>query len=554
LRVSAAEDKGRSLAVAHGLSGGLFEPWKDYREADWISLDTTGTPEAQRVVAITLEETEAGDFDVELELNSVEMDAFLRLNRRLDALMKESTSTGGGGVSGSTGTSSSSSSSPLTSRVASVAGDSAGYLFDKLETENITKSLVGATGAQRVKLSATPPASSLDSLTDVDTSSTPPDNGNALVWDDALQLWVPGAGGGGTIPGAVDYSEDNTQISASASQTILSRTVVLPAGTYLVLAKVWVFSAGVGTLSLRKGGVIFGGNDDPRSVIGNRVLFATFVHTGGSVTVDIYHAQESGTTQYGANGDARFGRELQIISIGGTGASHAPHAYGTIGTENGIGVKTLTLTVSGMTLVSTTRLRVDVAGQYLVHAQQLVQGSGGLYWGIRKNGVDVAYAYNGNGFFDDRTVTYMADFAVDDYVEVYQSASVTNSWAGPHSSFAMYQVRSIATGSLDGDAVWQVPTLAGSWTNYGSGYNPAGYRKDASGFVHLRGLVTGGSAVSTIFTLPVGYRPAYRNLFMVQSVSAVGRVDVATNGVVEDQISAGSGWVSLDGITFLAEA
>lgn len=192
LRVSAAEDRGRALAVAHGLSGGLFEPWKDYREGDWISLDTTGTLVDERVVAITLEETEAGDFDVELELNSVEMDAFLRLNRRLDALMKDGTSTGGGAMS-----SSGSSSTPGTSKVGSVAGDSAGYLFDKLVTENITKSLVGDVGAQRVKLVATPPASTLDSLTDVDVSSTPPDDGQALVWDDALQLWVPGAGGGG---------------------------------------------------------------------------------------------------------------------------------------------------------------------------------------------------------------------------------------------------------------------------------------------------------------------------------------------------------------------
>ena len=45
---------------------------------------------------------------------------------------------------------------------------------------------------------------SLDSLTDVDTSTTPPDDAQALVWDAASGLWVPGdvaAGGGGGVGG-----------------------------------------------------------------------------------------------------------------------------------------------------------------------------------------------------------------------------------------------------------------------------------------------------------------------------------------------------------------
>ena len=39
----------------------------------------------------------------------------------------------------------------------------------------------------------------LDDLTDVDTTTTPPDDGQALVYDDASSLWVPGdvASGGG---------------------------------------------------------------------------------------------------------------------------------------------------------------------------------------------------------------------------------------------------------------------------------------------------------------------------------------------------------------------
>src|SRR3546814_258243 len=47
---------------------------------------------------------------------------------------------------------------------------------------------------------------SIDLLTDVVTSTTPPTDGQALVWNDTDSLWVPGtvSGGGGSDSG-VDY-------------------------------------------------------------------------------------------------------------------------------------------------------------------------------------------------------------------------------------------------------------------------------------------------------------------------------------------------------------
>ena len=145
LAAAAAEDSARSIAVVHGpTSGGQFEPWVDYREADWIGLDADGSGGVavpQRIASITLEETEAGDFDVELELNSVEMDAFLRLQRRLDALSRDSTASGSGGASGGGGGSSA-------GRVGATATDTPGYLIDKLDASGaITKGLAGDAGA-----------------------------------------------------------------------------------------------------------------------------------------------------------------------------------------------------------------------------------------------------------------------------------------------------------------------------------------------------------------------------------------------------------------------
>lgn len=153
LEATAREDEARAIRVEHGTAAeGHYEPWVDYREGDWIGLDARGSggaPEAQRVVSITLEETDAGDYAVELELNSTELDAFLRLQRRMDALSRQSTASGGGGGAGGGGTTS-------TGRVASVSTDSPGYLFDKIDAgPGIRKALTGETGSQRVRISST---------------------------------------------------------------------------------------------------------------------------------------------------------------------------------------------------------------------------------------------------------------------------------------------------------------------------------------------------------------------------------------------------------------
>lgn len=97
---------------------------------------------------------------------------------------------------------------------------------------------------------------------------------------------------------------------------------------------------------------------------------------------------------------------------------------------------------------------------------------------------------------------------------------------------------------------WITPTFSGNWVNYSTDYNPAGYFKDSLGIVHLRGLVKSGT--NTIFTLPVGYRPAYRELHAVQTnENTIGRIDILTTGEIQ-MMTGSSVWISLDGITFRA--
>jgi len=106
--------------------------------------------------------------------------------------------------------------------------------------------------------------------------------------------------------------------------------------------------------------------------------------------------------------------------------------------------------------------------------------------------------------------------------------------------------------NFNSEEAWIVPAFMNSWTNYDTTYNPAGYFKDSLGIVHLRGLVKNGTNNTTIFTLPVGYRPSNRELQAVQTnLNIIGRVDILADGQVT-VVSGSNVWVSLDGITFRA--
>ena len=102
------------------------------------------------------------------------------------------------------------------------------------------------------------------------------------------------------------------------------------------------------------------------------------------------------------------------------------------------------------------------------------------------------------------------------------------------------------------DTDWHSFAYVNGWANYGAPFGPAGYRKLSSGLVVLKGLVQGGTA-SGIATLPAGYRPGFQPLFNMQTSPNVAcRVDITTTGVIS-HTGGNNGWISLDGITFLAE-
>jgi hypothetical protein len=101
------------------------------------------------------------------------------------------------------------------------------------------------------------------------------------------------------------------------------------------------------------------------------------------------------------------------------------------------------------------------------------------------------------------------------------------------------------------------PAFANSWVNFGSTWAPAAYRKDAMGFVHLRGLVKSGTVNVAIFVLPVGFRPIGDLMFGVINDTGPGQGVVQQDGTVRQGAGTGltntNGFHTLSGITFLAE-
>jgi hypothetical protein len=91
-----------------------------------------------------------------------------------------------------------------------------------------------------------------------------------------------------------------------------------------------------------------------------------------------------------------------------------------------------------------------------------------------------------------------------------------------------------------GDASWTNVTFENSWVDFDASH-VVRYRKLSSGLVVITGAAKSGTANSTIFTLPVGYRPGQEVLHPVRctftqntlrdcQITAAGAVTVLSNG------------------------
>lgn len=101
---------------------------------------------------------------------------------------------------------------------------------------------------------------------------------------------------------------------------------------------------------------------------------------------------------------------------------------------------------------------------------------------------------------------------------------------------------------------WKTPTLLNSWTGYTTQQQSAPkYRRNLAGQVVLKGHASGGAALTTVLTLPVGYRPPEKLYFVTNGTFGIVQILIDTDGNVYAQNPATDGsvrYISLDGIIF----
>lgn len=117
---------------------------------------------------------------------------------------------------------------------------------------------------------------------------------------------------------------------------------------------------------------------------------------------------------------------------------------------------------------------------------------------------------------------------------------------------------------MEGDVEWRYvgtsgePSFENGWLNYGASWGDVRFRKHHDGLVELQGLARDGSQNSSVFTLPVGYRPNQNLIFTTATYdSTVGigytfrRLDIGSDGSVK--VNETEDWVTLSGIVFYAD-
>lgn len=148
----------------------------------------------------------------------------------------------------------------------------------------------------------------------------------------------------------------------------------------------------------------------------------------------------------------------------------------------------------------------------------------------------------------------MALSALALYVRTFAGGAIAATTAA--FSGALTGTTAVFSGALDVATItqdaWTAPTLLASWTNLGGGHQIAGFFKDRSGIVHLRGTIHNGTATggTVLFTLPAGSRPTATEIQPCITNDVLGSIKVTTTGDVSLNVAGSATYVSLNGIRF----
>lgn len=94
---------------------------------------------------------------------------------------------------------------------------------------------------------------------------------------------------------------------------------------------------------------------------------------------------------------------------------------------------------------------------------------------------------------------------------------------------------------------WIAPTLLNSWVNLGTVFQVAQYRRQGK-LITVRGIIKNGviTVNTVLFTLPVGYRPSTRRIFITDSATGDASLSVHDTGNVTIQRDFATTWSTIE--------
>lgn len=156
---------------------------------------------------------------------------------------------------------------------------------------------------------------------------------------------------------------------------------------------------------------------------------------------------------------------------------------------------------------------IDSAGGYNTAGQRtMILGSTGRIASIQEN-----HSFGTRDFFGGDPVMGLQPTATTRKGLVIRGlASQTGNLQEWQNSAGTVLASVNSAGYVQGiDTGWRVvgtagqPAFENGWTHYGGEWEAVAFRKDAQGYVHIKGLIRSGTlgTATPCFTLPVGYRP-----------------------------------------------
>ncbi|MBU0665341.1 MAG: hypothetical protein KJ990_12470 [Proteobacteria bacterium] len=105
------------------------------------------------------------------------------------------------------------------------------------------------------------------------------------------------------------------------------------------------------------------------------------------------------------------------------------------------------------------------------------------------------------------------------------------------------------------DGGWIAATLVNSWVTHTAGYELS-YKKLANNIVFVTGMIKNGTATAgtTIFTLPVGYRPGRETIAVVRDNATISNINITVLGAVNIATTFSGNSVIKISFSFKAEA